>query len=350
MPYLFFDRAPSRLSRADGGGWVTLIGSDAGKLSFRPSSSEFSSRRRVISSSRSFSVSPRFFFASKNSFSISVSFGIPMIRLLARLPSVAPSASMPTIQRFGASRVPRSRQAPLPIAMVRPTPRSVNRHSDHDVHWRPAAVRRPQSPEDVLRLCRGRVLRHPLRAGHHARARARRALILIGRAYVYGLGASGERGVARDPIPSQGARGDHGALRRQQRARDRPPYDRLRRNRLRLLDSPVYSGMFRSYNFTNGGAAEFRFGKSVAAITRQAAANFYFLSPLRLGRDCRTHLRASRRPLQNRIGVPGHQQDAPGQELLRSHQRRAIRLRRRSGGDRLAMARDRSAGPFAYPA
>src|SRR5262245_37780558 len=64
------------LSPAVGGGCVTLIGSEAGKLSSSPCSSDFSSRRL-----RSSSRSPSAF--SPSSFSATVSFGIPMRGLLA---------------------------------------------------------------------------------------------------------------------------------------------------------------------------------------------------------------------------------------------------------------------------
>ena len=58
---------------------------------------------------------------------------------------------------------------------------------------------------------------------------------LIGRAYVYGLGAGGQAGVAQgDRFHPQRARRDHGALRREQCARDRPPSDRVGRDRLKV--------------------------------------------------------------------------------------------------------------------
>src|SRR5437764_1132732 len=110
LPY-FLGRAPSRLSCTDCGGCVTLIGSDAGKLPCRPSSSDFSSRPRLSASSCSFWASTRFLFVSKSSFSISVSFGIPMahlhsLALMAQRPGFKAQDSTPTIQRGGASHVP----------------------------------------------------------------------------------------------------------------------------------------------------------------------------------------------------------------------------------------------------
>jgi len=47
---------------------------------------------------------------------------------------------------------------------------------------------------------------------------------MIGRSYIYGLGAGGEAGVAAaiDILARSGARRDHGAVRGEERARHRP--------------------------------------------------------------------------------------------------------------------------------
>src|SRR5215470_12515418 len=128
LPY-FFDRAPSRLSCAEGGGCVTLIGSEAGKLSIRPSSSDFSSRCRLSASSRSFSVC--FLFASNTSFSISVSFGIPMKRLHGAQHQSRPpfDARLSTHRRLLCSLVPSPGLGKPRIRLLRCPPGGQGRRS-----------------------------------------------------------------------------------------------------------------------------------------------------------------------------------------------------------------------------
>ena len=75
----------------------------------------------------------------------------------------------------------------------------VSNHGGRQLDGAPSSISAlPSIVDAVGSRDRGDVRRrHPLRPGHDARAGARRALLHVGRAYIYGLGAGGQAGVAR---------------------------------------------------------------------------------------------------------------------------------------------------------